>query len=212
VTLAVDQASKQWALDDLGDGRTVRVLGRFLTFTLHFNPGAAFSFGTGATWVFTAVSCAVVLALPFVIARSRSAPWAIALGVVWGGAAGNFADRLVREPGVGRGHVVDFIGYSDWFVGNVADIALVGGILALLAISFFDGGDGSGERVKACIVVRPGEKLTVEALQKYAAANLTGYKRPKAYEFFDSLPKSNVGKILKRELLAREKAKAGGKA
>jgi len=146
VTLAVDQASKQWALDDLGDGRTVRVLGRFLTFTLHFNPGAAFSFGTGATWVFTAVSCAVVLALPFVIARSRSAPWAIALGVVWGGAAGNFADRLVREPGVGRGHVVDFIGYSDWFVGNVADIALVGGILALLAISFFDGGDGSGER------------------------------------------------------------------
>ena len=72
--------------------------------------------------------------------------------------------------------------------------------------------DGSGERVKACIVVRPGEKLTVEALQKFASANLTGYKRPKAYEFFDSLPKSNVGKILKRELLAREKAKAGGKA
>ena len=72
--------------------------------------------------------------------------------------------------------------------------------------------DGSSERVKACIVVRPGEKLTVEALQKFASANLTGYKRPKAYEFFDSLPKSNVGKILKRELLAREKAKAGGKA
>lgn len=72
--------------------------------------------------------------------------------------------------------------------------------------------EGSGEKVKACVVTRPGEKLTVEALQKYAAANLTGYKRPKAYEFFDSLPKSNVGKILKRELLAREKAKAGGKA
>ena len=72
--------------------------------------------------------------------------------------------------------------------------------------------DGSGERVKACIVVRPGGKLTVEALQKFASANLTGYKRPKAYEFFDSLPKSNVGKILKRELLAREKAKAAGKA
>jgi len=85
--------------------------------------------------VFTAVSCAVVLALPFVIARSRSAPWAIALGVVWGGAAGNFADRLVREPGVGRGHVVDFIGYSDWFVGNVADIALVGGTLAAVLLN-----------------------------------------------------------------------------
>ena len=70
--------------------------------------------------------------------------------------------------------------------------------------------EGSGEKVKACVVARPGKKLTIEELQKFATANLTAYKRPKVYEFCDDLPKSNVGKILKRELVAREKAKAKG--
>ena len=67
--------------------------------------------------------------------------------------------------------------------------------------------EGSGEKVKACVVTRPGKKLTIEELQKFATANLTAYKRPKVYEFCDDLPKSNVGKILRRELVAREKAK-----
>ena len=67
--------------------------------------------------------------------------------------------------------------------------------------------EGSGEKVKACVVARPGKRLTIEELQKFATANLTAYKRPKVYEFCDDLPKSNVGKILRRELVAREKAK-----
>ena len=70
--------------------------------------------------------------------------------------------------------------------------------------------EGSGEKVKACVVARPGKKLTMEELQKFANAHLTAYKRPKVYEFCDDLPKSNVGKILRRELVAREKAKAKG--
>lgn len=70
--------------------------------------------------------------------------------------------------------------------------------------------ESSGEKVKACVVARPGKKLTMEELQKFANAHLTAYKRPKVYEFCDDLPKSNVGKILKRELVAREKAKAKG--
>ena len=71
--------------------------------------------------------------------------------------------------------------------------------------------EGSGEKVKACVVTRPGKKLTMEELQKFASANLTAYKRPKVYEFCDDLPKSNVGKILRRELVAREKARTGEK-
>ena len=71
--------------------------------------------------------------------------------------------------------------------------------------------EGSGEKVKACVVARPGKRLTIEELQKFASANLTAYKRPKVYEFCDDLPKSNVGKILRRELVAREKAKTGEK-
>src|SRR5690606_16070972 len=52
--------------------------------------------------------------------------WGVAIfGVALGGALGNLVDRLLREPGFARGHVVDMIAYGDWFVGNVADIAVV---------------------------------------------------------------------------------------
>lgn len=55
-----------------------------------------------------------------------------------------------------------------------------------------------GETVRAVIVPRPGSRLTVEALNEYLRANLASYKRPKMIEFRDSLPKSAVGKILRR--------------
>jgi acyl-CoA synthetase (AMP-forming)/AMP-acid ligase II len=49
-------------------------------------------------------------------------------------------------------------------------------------------------------VVRGDSMLTEDAVAKYCHDNLTGYKRPKYIEFRDELPKSNVGKILRREL------------
>ena len=143
LTVAIDQATKQWALSSLGDGARRRLFGDLLGFELHFNPGAAFSFLTGSTWVFTVVAAVVVLALPLWIRRTSSLPWTITLGVVWGGAAGNLVDRLFRQPGVGRGHVVDFIAYGRWFIGNVADVALVPGIAPIVVLSWvsvpFDG-------------------------------------------------------------------------
>ena len=48
-----------------------------------------------------------------------------------------------------------------------------------------------------------------EELDKYCHEELTGYKRPRHFEFVDELPKSNVGKIIRRELREREEAKAG---
>ncbi|MFO1406789.1 MAG: long-chain-fatty-acid--CoA ligase [Steroidobacteraceae bacterium] len=57
----------------------------------------------------------------------------------------------------------------------------------------------SGEAVKL-FVVRKDPSLTVDELQDYAREQLTGYKKPRFIEFRDSLPKSNVGKILRREL------------
>jgi long-chain acyl-CoA synthetase len=59
--------------------------------------------------------------------------------------------------------------------------------------------DKSGEAVKACVVKRDAS-LTADELKAYCAENLTGYKRPKHIEFFDELPKSNVGKILRKDL------------
>ncbi len=55
-----------------------------------------------------------------------------------------------------------------------------------------------GETVRAVIVPRTGSGLTVELLNEYLARNLAAYKRPKMIEFRDSLPKSAVGKILRR--------------
>lgn len=57
----------------------------------------------------------------------------------------------------------------------------------------------SGEAVKA-FVVKKDPSLTEEDLKKHCEKNLTAYKRPRKYEFVDDLPKSNVGKILRRKL------------
>jgi long-chain acyl-CoA synthetase len=64
----------------------------------------------------------------------------------------------------------------------------------------------SGEVVKI-FVVRKDPSLTEEALREFCRENLTGYKRPKQIEFRDSLPKTNVGKILRRELRDEDRAK-----
>ncbi len=71
-----------------------------------------------------------------VISKIRSRAWAITLGLLLGGAIGNLIDRLFRYPGFAHGHVVDFIGYWNWFTGNVADIAIVVAavMLALLSV------------------------------------------------------------------------------
>lgn len=68
--------------------------------------------------------------------RIGSRGWAWALGLLLGGSLGNLTDRMTREPGPGRGHVVDFIDYFGLFIGNVADIAIVGAalLIALLAL------------------------------------------------------------------------------
>ncbi|MCI1675944.1 MAG: signal peptidase II [Ancrocorticia sp.] len=135
-TVALDQLTKQWALTSLTPNQRIPILGNALGFELIFNPGAAFSFGEGATVVFTVVAGAVVLGIPFVARKVASRAWAVWLGIVWGGAAGNLVDRIFRSPGAGRGHVVDFIAYFDWFIGNVADIALVVGIAAIGILVF----------------------------------------------------------------------------
>ena len=64
-----------------------------------------------------------------------------------------------------------------------------------------------GETVKSFIVVKPGEHLTEDELNTYCRGRLSPYKVPRIYEFVESLPKSAVGKILKRELRDMEKNK-----
>jgi signal peptidase II len=137
VVIAADQGAKLWALSRLADHAVIALPGGFFSLRLVANPGAAFSVGSGSTWIFTLFAAAAVIAIPWVAARTRnrSRSQAIALGLVLGGAAANLADRLLRAPGFGAGRVVDFIDYNGWFTGNVADIALAAGCGVLIVRS-----------------------------------------------------------------------------
>jgi long-chain acyl-CoA synthetase len=70
----------------------------------------------------------------------------------------------------------------------------------------------SGEKVKAFIVLKPGETGTVEEFDAYCRENLTGYKIPKAIEFRNDLPKTMIGKVLRRALVEEERAKRAAAA
>jgi signal peptidase II len=82
-----------------------------------------------------------VMAIVRVAGRLRSRGWAVALGLVLGGALGNLVDRMFRYPGVLRGWVIDFISVFApdgriWPVFNAADSAICtgGALLVLLAV------------------------------------------------------------------------------
>ncbi|HAU2102728.1 TPA: AMP-binding protein, partial [Legionella pneumophila] len=76
------------------------------------------------------------------------------------------------------------------------------GVLEVGVVGIVD--EESGERVKACIV-RKDSTLTAEQIINHCKEHLTAYKIPKVVEFFDELPKTNVGKILRRALKNQEK-------
>lgn len=134
--LVVDQLTKWWALRTFTEGERTPVLGDLLGLTLLHNPGAALGIATGMTWLLTVAASAVAVVILRVSNRLGSRGWTAALGLLLGGAVGNLVDRMVRPPSVGSGHVVDFIAYGNWFVGNVADIAIVAaaGLIILLSL------------------------------------------------------------------------------
>ena len=88
-------------------------------------------------------------------------------------------------------------------------VAMHPGVLECAAIGVPD--DKSGEAVKL-FVVKKDEALTAEALIRHCREHLTGYKVPREVEFRTDLPKTNVGKILRRELRDEARAKAARKA
>ena len=125
VVYALDQASKAAAVARLEPGDPHALIGDLLQLHLIRNAGAAFSVATGVTWVLTVVALVVVAVVLRSARRLGSTAWAVTLGLLLGGALGNLTDRLLRAPGFGRGHVVDFLDYGGLFIGNVADIAIV---------------------------------------------------------------------------------------
>lgn len=125
VAVTADQLTKFWAVATLSDGSRWDLIPGLLWFQLTRNSGAAFSFATEATWVFTVIAVVVSIVVSWLIRRVNDLRWGLALGLLLGGALGNLTDRLVRAPGVTRGHVVDFIAVPHYPVFNLADSCLV---------------------------------------------------------------------------------------
>jgi signal peptidase II len=141
LVLAADIVTKVVAVAELEGRAPVELLGGLVYLQLVRNPGAAFSLATGYTWLLTLVAIAVVVVIIRVARRLRSTGWAVALGLVLGGALGNLTDRIFRAPGPLQGHVVDVVSLfaTDgrvWPVFNLADSSIVSGgvLLVLLAL------------------------------------------------------------------------------
>ena len=125
VAYAADVITKIVAVETLAGGPDVAVVLGVLDLHLTRNPGAAFSVATGLTALLTLVAAVVAVVVVRIATRLRDRTWAVALGLLLGGALGNLTDRLLREPGPLRGHVVDFLRLPHWPVFNLADVAIV---------------------------------------------------------------------------------------
>ena len=135
VVLLLDIGTKVWAVAALSGKPRVTLIPHVLWLELVRNPGAAFSLGTGTTVLFTAIALIVSVAILRSATRLGSLGWAIALGMMLGGALGNLTDRLLRAPGPLRGHVVDFLELPHWPVFNVADSAVVSAAVLMVLLS-----------------------------------------------------------------------------
>jgi signal peptidase II len=136
IVILFDLATKIWAVARLENQPEIKVIGEFLKFSFVRNPGAAFSFGTSVTWVFTLIAIAVSITILIVSKSVTNRPWAIALGGLLGGAVGNLIDRIFRSPEVFQGHVVDFISVPNYPMFNISDSAVVISAIAMMVLSF----------------------------------------------------------------------------
>lgn len=134
---AFDQITKRLVVENLEPGVQVQVLGELLKFQLVKNSGAAFSLASGSTWIFSTIATAVTIFIIWFARRIRSMGWAVMFGLLLGGVLGNLTDRLLREPGFGVGHVVDFLQIPLLpAIFNIADTAIVAsmGLFVILTI------------------------------------------------------------------------------
>lgn len=136
VWIVIDQLTKIWAVQRLTGSEPIDVIPGVVEFRLLYNSGAAFSIGTGNTWIFTILATVVVSVVLWQATKVRSIGWAWALALLIGGAGGNLVDRLVRDPSFAQGHVVDFIAFPNFPVFNIADIGVTSAAVLIALLSW----------------------------------------------------------------------------
>ncbi|MBF9070971.1 signal peptidase II [Streptacidiphilus sp. NEAU-YB345] len=145
----LDLGSKLLVVAKLEHQNAIQLIGDWVQFDVIRNAGAAFGMGQAMTVVFTLIAATVIVVIIRLARKLYSLPWAVALGLLLGGAFGNLTDRIFRSPGLFRGEVVDFISVKHFAVFNLADSAIVcGGILVVLLSFLGTNPDGSVQRDK----------------------------------------------------------------
>ncbi|MEU6461954.1 signal peptidase II [Streptomyces sp. NPDC046976] len=133
---ALDLISKMLVVAKLEGHAPIKLVGDLLELNAIRNPGAAFGFGAAFTVIFTVIAASVIVVIMRLARKLYSFPWAVALGLLLGGAFGNLTDRIFRSPGVFNGQVVDFIAPKGFAIFNLADSAIVCGGILIVLLSF----------------------------------------------------------------------------
>ena len=137
--ILIDQVTKWMIVKEMYYGKSITVIENFLYITSHRNRGAAWGILQGQMWFFYLITVVVVVGLIIYIQKlKKQDKWfGIALALMLGGAIGNFIDRVVRKE------VVDFVNTYiftyDFPIFNVADSALVVGVIIMFIMTLFEG-------------------------------------------------------------------------
>jgi len=147
VTIIVDQLVKFWVVSSLAPGESFRLIGGIDIIHVK-NSGAAFGLFSRSGWAIFIIDLVVVIIAVAWLFWSRTAREMgiivfVGIGLMVGGALGNMIDRVFR------GTVVDFVDFHWWPVFNVADLAIVAGVIIVVIavlMSMRSGTDGEAER------------------------------------------------------------------
>nr|WP_062197787.1 signal peptidase II [Massilibacterium senegalense] len=137
--ILLDQGTKWLIVSKMQYGESIKMIQDFIYITSHRNRGAAFGILQGKMWLFFIITAVVVVAVIFYLQKyGRKEPLlGTSLALILGGAIGNFIDRLFR------GEVVDFIDVKifsyDYPIFNIADSALVIGVILMIIYTIRDG-------------------------------------------------------------------------
>lgn len=168
--IGLDALTKELATNSLEGHAPVRILGGLVYLSFTRNSGAAWSIGSDYTFIFPIFAVGVAIWILFFARKLRSLPWAIALGLVLGGALGNLVDRVFRAPGGLSGHVVDFLSlfapYGEKFpIFNVADMALSFGVVIAIFLEY-TGRMRDGTRLPKTTKAEPTETAEQKATER----------------------------------------------
>lgn len=128
-----DYTTKYAAVKYLIEG-PIEIFGELLKLQLVFNTGAAFSIFTSATIFLSIFAMTAATGILYFATRVDSTKWALGLGLVLGGILGNLSDRIFREPYSLQGAVVDWISVLSWPTFNIADSAVVIGVILIVKL------------------------------------------------------------------------------